>query len=301
MIVAVLLSLIVLWAAASLAISLYVGWNLTHKPRIPITKFPSDYGMAYEDIAFTSRDGKTECKGWVIQPPSGAVKMTVIFSHGYGGNRYEDNVDFLPLSTYLVKAGYRVVMFDFRGSGESGGTMTTVSAKEKLDLLGAIDWVKANFREPIALYGISMGASTSLLAGSATDDVAGIIADSPFSDLHNYLRENMSFWTKLPHYPYTPLILFTIPFISRLQVKDASPISEIGNFYPRPILFIHSRSDESIPHPESLKMVSLHPDKFQLWTPEGSEHVKAFQDHPAEYVRKVLDFLDHLAPDGSGI
>lgn len=296
MIATILLSVVALWAIASLAISIYVGWNLTHKPRLPITKFPTDYGMVYKDIAFSSRDSKTVLKGWVI-PPDGAAKLTVIFSHGYGGNRYEDNVDFLPLSTYLVNAGYRVVMFDFRGSGESGGTMTTVSAKEKLDLLGAIDWVKANFKEPVALYGISMGASTSLLAGSASEDVAGIIADSPFSDLKDYLSENMSFWTKLPRYPYTPLILFMIPLISRLQIKDASPISEIGNFYPRPVLFIHSSSDESIPHPESLKMVSLHPDKFELWTPADSEHVKAFQDHPADYVQKVLGFLDKLAAD----
>src|SRR5690625_5772218 len=73
--------------------------------------------------------------------------------------------------------------------------MATVGAKEQLDLLGVIDWVDENYEEPIGLLGISMGASTSLLAAAQTDDVIGVVADSPFSDLQEYLKVNLPVWS----------------------------------------------------------------------------------------------------------
>src|SRR5699024_7311604 len=93
---------------------------------------------------------------------------------------------FFTMADDLLEKGYRIVMFDFRYAGDSDGEMATVGAKEQLDLLGVIDWADENYEEPIGLLGISMGASTSLLAAAQTDDVIGVVADSPFSDLQEY-------------------------------------------------------------------------------------------------------------------
>lgn len=286
-----LAALFFLAAAACIAISVYVGTNLTKPEKKPIVITPGDYAMNYQDIDFFSHDAKTKLAGWVLEPPVPA-KMNIIFAHGYKGNRYEENIPFMPLANNLLVKGYRVITFDFRYAGESEGDMTTVGVKEKLDLLGAIDWTADQYEEPIGLLGISMGASTSILAAAESKNVYAVVADSPFSDLHNYLDENMPVWTDLPNFPFTPLILNIIPLMADIDLSGASPINVLDDVAPRPVLFIHNKGDRSIPYTESEKMYKKHPDVFSFWLTEGDGHVKSFEQNSEEYVEKVSAFFD---------
>ncbi|RST57890.1 alpha/beta fold hydrolase [Siminovitchia terrae] len=283
--------IILLGFAACIGISVFVGTNLTKPVKKEIEVLPSDYEMAYKDIEFMSKDEETKLSGWVLEP-SVPAKMNVIFAHGYKGNRYEENIPFLPLASNLLADGYRVIMFDFRYAGESEGEMTTVGVKEKLDLIGAIDWTTANYEEPVGLLGISMGASTSILAAADSEAVIAVVADSPFSDLHDYLKVNMPVWTDLPNFPFTPLILTIIPMMADIDLEEASPISVLDKISPRPILFIHNKGDESIPYTESEMMVKKDPEHFTLWLTEGKGHVKSFEQNSKEYVEEVKGFLD---------
>ncbi|ABO66710.1 alpha/beta hydrolase [Geobacillus thermodenitrificans] len=287
------LAIVALGVLACIGLSVYVGWQLTHKERQPITEAPHDYGMVYENVIFTSKDGETALKGWVISPQKPA-RMTVVFAHGYGGNRIQKNVPFLPLAKRLAAEGYRVILFDFRASGESDGEMITIGVKEKEDLLGVIDYAKQHYREPVALYGISMGAATSILAAAEDRDVRGVIADSPFSDLESYLRANMPVWTHLPDVPFTYLILAIVPALADLDLRLSSPIHAVNDVAPRPVLFIHSKDDRSIPYEESMKLYDTHPDIFQLWLTEKADHVKSFSLYREEYTKRVLAFLRSL-------
>src|SRR5690625_3251188 len=181
-------------------ISIYVGNSMTHPEKKPIDQLPSDYGMKYDEIGFSSKEDGLNLSGWVLHPEE-SPKMTVIFAHGYKGNRFEDHVSFFTMAEDLLEKGYRVVMFDFRYAGDSDGEMATVGAKEQLDLLGAIDWVDEHYEEPVGLLGISMGASTSLLAAAQTDGVIGVVADSPFSELQDYLKVTLPVSSDLVYFP----------------------------------------------------------------------------------------------------
>lgn len=280
----------------TVGISIYVGHQMTHPEKKPIDQLPSDYGIDYDDITFLSDDGETNLSGWVLHPENDP-KMTLIFAHGYKGNRFEDHIPFFSLAEKLLARGYRVVMFDFRYAGESEGAMTTVGAKEQFDLLGAVHWVSENFDEPIGLYGISMGGSTAILTAAQSEDVVGVVADSPFSDLEDYLRVNLPVWSDLPNFPFTPLIMTIMPIIYDLNPKDASPISVLDEVAPRPILFIHNKGDGSIPYSESEQMAKKHPDIFSLWLIDGEGHVTAYKQNEIEYVEKVDQFFLDILQD----
>jgi len=294
----IIAALLLLTIIICVGISIYVGHSMTHPEKKPIDQLPSDYGMEYDEIGFSSKEDGLNLAGWVLHPEE-SPKMTVIFAHGYKGNRFEDHVSFFTMAEDLLEKGYRVVMFDFRYAGDSDGDMSTVGAKEQLDLLGAIDWADDNYEEPIGLLGISMGASTSLLAASQSDDVIGIVADSPFSDLEDYLKVNLPVWSELPNLPFTPLIMTLMPIISELDPKDASPISVLDDIAPRPVLFIHNKGDDSIPYTESEKMMEKHSDVFDLWLPDGDGHVKAYQQNKAEYIDRVDDFFEEALEKAS--
>jgi len=276
-----------------IGISVYVGNSMTHPEKKPIDQFPSDYGMDYEDIEFVSRDGETDLSGWVIEPETDA-KMTLIFGHGYKGNRFEDHISFFSMAENLLAEDYRIIMFDFRYAGNSGGDMSTVGAKEQLDMLGAIDWSVEHYDDPVGLLGISMGGSTALLAAAQSDDVVGVVADSPFSDLEDYLKVNLPVWSDLPDFPFTPLILGIMPIITDLDPKEASPISVLDDIAPRPVLFIHNEGDTSIPYTESELMVDKHPDVFELWLTDGDGHVKSYEQNETEYIDRVDEFFTEI-------
>ncbi len=143
--------------------------------------------------------------------PTDAIPMTVIMSHGYAGTRLEKGLPALALAKSIVEAGYHVLMFDFRNSGNSEGKITTVGFLEKQDVLGAIDWVQEREPSQICLIGFSMGGSTSILAAAEERAVLGVITDSAFSQLSPYLKDNLPVWSRLPRFPFTPLILLILP------------------------------------------------------------------------------------------
>src|SRR5699024_10630229 len=89
----------------SVGISIYVGHQMTHPEKKPIDELPSDYGIDYDDVNFISSDTKTQLPGWVLHPEEDP-KMTVIFSHGYKGNRIEDHIPFFSLAEDLLARNY---------------------------------------------------------------------------------------------------------------------------------------------------------------------------------------------------
>src|SRR5512139_2035087 len=77
-------------------------------------EIPNDLAFQVEEVTFKGGDNLT-LAGWFTPPENGA---TIILLHGYGGNR----TAMIWHAQVLVKAGYGVLMYDERASGESEGT-----------------------------------------------------------------------------------------------------------------------------------------------------------------------------------
>ncbi|OPH47744.1 alpha/beta hydrolase [Paenibacillus ferrarius] len=289
--------LLVLIGFILVGISTYVGWQLTHPKRKALDDSPEHYGLEKQDIKFASLTGDVELDGWLLKPPAGARRenpVTVIMSHGYAGTRLEKGLPALALAEAIVGAGYPVLMFDFRNSGRSEGNLTTVGYLEKQDVRGAIAWVQEHISDKICLLGFSMGGTTSLLAAAEEASVRGVITDSAFSQLSPYLQDNLPVWSKLPRFPFTPLILAILPKLIGINPRHVDALAAVDQIYPRPILFIHSQSDDAIPWSNSEAMWLRHPEAFEIWLTEQGSHVGSYQKQPEAYTERVLAFLSKL-------
>lgn len=122
--------------------------------RNPVTRTPSDVGLAFDDVELTSPDG-VELRAWYI--PAEQSDKTVIFNHFMLGNRagavpHKDwgnvAVDFMPLYQHLVGAGYSVFTYDLRNHGESAvyqdGKLGLTNT-EYHDVIGAVRYVKDHY------------------------------------------------------------------------------------------------------------------------------------------------------------
>jgi pimeloyl-ACP methyl ester carboxylesterase len=270
-------------------ISGYVGWQLTHPAKKAVIDSPANYQLNFEDIQFKSRGDSLQLQGWFL--PSSQSDKTVIFAHGYRMNRSQDTLPALALAKSLINEGYQVVLFDFRNSGNSEGEVTSVGEFEKNDLLGAIDWVSANHPSQTILLGFSMGGTAAILAAAEEPYVQAVIADSAFSNLKSYLTDNLSTWSHLWKYPFTPLIMNILPLLTGLHPEKVNALSAVDRIYPRPILFIHSTDDRDIPYTNSERMWEKHPDRFEFWKTSKAGHVGSYNLDPIEYTSHILDFL----------
>ena len=289
--------LLVLGFVGASGISYYVGMQLVKPQPRAILQTPQDFGLVYEDVSFNSQKDHVQLRGWWIpaQKQGGVYDSgkTVIFAHGYKYNRAYDKINALNLAKRLAAEGYNVFAFDFRRSGESKGELTTIGYLEKYDLLSAVDYVtQEREQSDVAVIGWSMGAVTAILAAAESTQIRAVVADSPFSDLKDYLSANLPVWSDLPSFPFTPMILYGLPLVIGVDVDAVSPYRAVEKFTDKRLLLVHTKEDEAIPYTESQRIYQAAPaDTAELWLLDNGGHTEAYLHYPEEYEEKILAFL----------
>ena len=275
------------------AISSYVGWDLMHPVRQKINVTPDVAGLQYETVTFVSRGDALKLRGWLIKAP--ANRQTILFAHGYGKNRLQDDVPLLSVVQFLVDQGYNVLMFDFRNCGESDGTLTSLGQYEVRDLLGAVDFVRGNreLNQKITFFGFSMGAAVAIMAAEQEPSVSAVISDSPFADLQTYLEKNLSVWTNLPAVPFNRSILLIVPPLTGVAIEKVSPVQAVQKLDGRPLLLIHGEADIDVPIENSEILQKTYPAAALVRIP-GAQHVKSFSMDKKRYMTEVTTFLEKI-------
>jgi pimeloyl-ACP methyl ester carboxylesterase len=85
----------------------------------------------------------------------------------------------------LREAGFTVLLFDFRGHGESGGARSTLGLLEKRDVAGAVAYLRdlgGIDGDRIGLYGVGMGAHAAVLAAADLPQVRVLVLDNLYPD-----------------------------------------------------------------------------------------------------------------------
>ena len=128
-----------------------------------------------QQFVFQTDDGIV-LRGEFLAQPNPAP--TVIVCHGYHISR-----EYLRSTTAYIYTlfGCNLLLFDFRGHGESDRVAISLGNGEVHDLQAAITVASQQpeiFPGAIVLHGFSMGAAVALLV-PPRPEVAAIIADSP--------------------------------------------------------------------------------------------------------------------------
>ena len=147
----------------------------THDSSEDVT--PAAYLLSsYESVNFADSNG-TQHQGWLLIGLRGAP--VIILCHGYNSNRSA----LLSLGTALQANHFNVYLFNFDGSPPKG-YFSNLGANEASVLSAAIAKVeKLPGVNPhrIGLYGDSLGAYASLVAGERYPEVAALALDNAYS------------------------------------------------------------------------------------------------------------------------
>ena len=187
MIYLIILFIVLVLALIYFILGYFIADSIIHMNRQPVPKYPLDYGMSFENIEFKTFDG-VNIKGWLI--PGNTNKLIVMTHVGgltkYGSTvsyknltkLYNKEIEFLKTAQHLRKAGYWVLMFDFRNHGESGSDPNKgiggVGLKEYQDVVAAMDFI--NRRDDlkgmnVGFVSFCMGANSTIIAMSKQPEV----------------------------------------------------------------------------------------------------------------------------------
>ncbi|MCC2686773.1 MAG: hypothetical protein K0R75_3672 [Paenibacillaceae bacterium] len=293
------LSLSFLAVSGILVFHAYIAWILARPHIDPLNSNPKRaIGATYEDITFPALNGKTTLNGWYIPAPNAKsdASKTVIFSHGYGGNREEFWIPIYDLARSLIRQNYNVLMFDY-SYAQPGKAVVTGGVQESQELLGAVNYIKQKAAGQIFIWGFSMGAGTALQAAIVDDaDISGMILDSTFLLNPDTLYHNMKQYIDLPRFPSLWLVRLFFPVLNGASLNQI-PYQQIMEMqYPMPILFVHGEEDERAPY-EVTEEIFDHQQgqlKSQLWLLPNGEHELLYKYHRRQYLQKTMDFLSGL-------
>jgi fermentation-respiration switch protein FrsA (DUF1100 family) len=276
------------------AVSAYSDEVLIHPVRIPITTNPGNYGLKYQNVSFFSRVDHIHLSGWFI-PALSHSDRTIIIAHGHAGNRTQMDASLMFIFPPLVRYGYNVFTFDFRDSGKSDGLIDTVGYLEQNDLEGAFDYIKSlpqDQGQHIGFLGFSMGAAVSILVAANEPSVEAVVADSSFADLQQYLDTNLSKYSHLPYFPFTPVMEWLSVPLTGFDPSKVQPIKSIARIAPRPILLIHGEADTQISFDNSKRLfAAAHNPNARLWMVPNADHIQSYKTEPVAYLEHVLTFF----------
>jgi pimeloyl-ACP methyl ester carboxylesterase len=251
-------------------------------------KTPEEVGLSVESAEFTSSDG-IPLRGW--WNPGDASKPVIIFCHGLNRSRLE----LLERAAESHRRGYGVLLFDLRNHGESGRGYTTIGVHESRDVCAARKYVteQAGSR-PQVLWGVSMGASSAILAALQCPGVAAIVSDSSFLSFKETIAHHVGLIFRLPAFPFANLIVALTEWRAGFDADDGDVEAAVRQINV-PILFIAGGADRRMPPglAERLMNASRNPIKKLLVIP-GAGHGEAFRQDRETYLSTVYEFLAPL-------
>jgi pimeloyl-ACP methyl ester carboxylesterase len=123
-----------------------------------------------------------------FEAPDGARLSGVVLGQGRTGvvlahQRWFNLCSWIPFARILVRQGFKVLAFDFRGFGASPPLAGRAGRSLDLDVLAAADYLRRQGVERVVLVGSSMGATSALVVASEQPPagmapIAGVVSIS---------------------------------------------------------------------------------------------------------------------------
>ena len=250
---------------------------------------PQNLPFKVDEVKFKGGDGLMMA-GWQVPSQNG---VTIILLHGYGGNR----TAMLWHAKRLVDAGYGVLMYDERASGESEGTRRSYGWEDPRDVGGTIRFIETGSGvglERIGIAGCSIGGQIALQSTVLYPELEAVWADGPSA-----LRAQD---IPSPRNPIMALIIlgnYSLDWVYAKGLGLEAPvpmIDTIGNIAPRRIMLVGGGQPQPFVGSESEAMIPRYAkyagSNAQVWVIPEATHCDGPAQRPDEYATRLVEFFD---------
>ena len=239
---------------------------------------PATHQLVYESVWFQAADGPG-LHGWFF-PAAGQAHGTVLHLHGNAGNitGHFQHVAWLPA------AGWNLLCFDYRGYGQSQGTVTR--AGTIADAHAALDYLLARpdvDSGRIVAFGQSLGGAVGIVLAAERTELRGLATDGAFDSYRRIVS-----W----HIRRNPFLLALAWWVPKLTMRDGyDPIDYVARIAPRPVFIMHGTADAVVPAASSQRLYQAAGEPKEIWLIEGVEHYQAMEDMADQVRPRLLAFF----------
>lgn len=248
--------------------------SLLYFPSRSIAQTPAEAGLTHRDVAFESEDGE-RLHGWWIDAQSSPMGH-VLLCHGNAGNIG----DRILHASLLTAAGFDVLLFDYRGYGQSSGRTsepgTYRDARAALACLARQPGLDAS---RILYLGESLGGAVALEL-ALTHPPAGLVLLSTFTSVRDLARV---------HYPFIPAALLPDPYPSLRRIAHLSA----------PLLIVHGERDEIVPLSQAKALFEAAPGQKRMRIMPGVAHNDLIALAGATFAEDIASWASELAQPGA--
>jgi uncharacterized protein len=256
-------------------------------PRPECGPVGSEFPQPSQTVHFSTRDG-VNLEAWVI--PSHDERAVAVLFHGHASAKN----GMLGEARVLRELRVRTVLVDFRGSGGSEGSDTTLGWRESADVAAAAAWTRKQWPDkPLILYGVSMGAA-AVLRAIAVEGVRpdGVAVECPFDNLLTtvgHRNQEMG----LPTFPIAQLLLFWGGVQQGFNAFTHNPV-EYARSVTCPALVLDGENDPWVKPVEARRVASAMrgPTECRIFT--RGKHGGFWADMPDDYRKTVTEWLETL-------
>jgi pimeloyl-ACP methyl ester carboxylesterase len=225
----------------------------------------------------------------IIDPPRSAVRGTIIVLHGIRSTKRAMS----GVGRALAAVGFRAVLVDLRGHGESTGDVLSFGATEGKDIAQVVDRLAADglLVSPLGAYGPSYGGAVALQLARRVPQVRAVVTVATFTRMRDIV----------PLYAerIAPTWFVTGRDLDRAMDKAGT----VGGFDPdeadsvkaiamtsAEVLLIHGRADAHIPWQHATLLHAAAPDHSRLLLVDGKDHGSIMNDDSA--LRESIAWFD---------
>lgn len=244
----------------------------------------------HEVVRLESRDHTALLGHWF---PCEDPKRILIAMHGWRSSWARD---FGLVMDFFQKNGCSVLCPEQRGQGGSGGDYMGFGLTERYDCLDWANWAAEKRPEvPVYLCGVSMGASTVLMAAGLElpGNVRGIIADcgftSPSAIWEHVAKNHLHLRYELCNGPARRKWRRRIP----VDMDDCTCV-EAMKVCQVPVLFVHGEEDHFVPVEMTYENYAACAAPKDILIVPGAEHGMSYLTDPVTYEQKVLEFWERF-------
>lgn len=230
----------------------------------------------------------------------------IILCHGITVDKDESGDSFVHLASELVKKGFAVFRFDFRGHGESEGRSLDLTVSGEIDdLQSAVLFLRNRGYERFGIVAASFGGgAASLFSSRNSDQVKALVLWNAIIDYDSLLNPRLPWPTK--YFGETALLKlkrdgsieigsrgFAISEIFFQDLKELRPWKELRKIHI-PILFLHGDKDTYVPYEDSVKYSEML--GAEMKTIPGAEHGLCNNESVAKEAREAVTtfFLNNI-------
>ncbi|MEP0847429.1 MAG: alpha/beta fold hydrolase [Phycisphaerae bacterium] len=207
---------------------------------------------------------------WIVEP-QGPARGTILYLHGI----FDSKSSLLPTAHSHAQRGYRGVLVDSRGHGESTGEWLTYGAQEAEDYSQVLDELQRRglLAGRLGVYGCSYGAGVAVQLAGRDDRIAAAVVLAPFSSM----REIVLARVRSLHLDWAfneRTIAAAIERAGELAGFDpakADGVAALG-YRALPLLVIHGQEDRTIPSEQGVRLCAAAGRDARLVLIPGATH-----------------------------